>query len=378
MRPSSSASAVSRSPRWVSSSSTCATASSYSCLASGFTGPSCSRRRIRRSTLASSDSRSSSGSASVAGSGSSPRRPASSFRSRSASAAESRTCCADTSAAVTDSLARFRRPWSSASSWAQDLSAAAVSSPAAAPASSSCPRASRRAATDSRCALERLGGTVGVGGEGEVALRAGLEGGQRARALLALAPDALGEPLLGAQVSEQLRPAHGLGAVVGRLAAAGDHPLGATHDLLGLGRLAQRDAKRALGALACRVGLGNRGAVALQCGAGLGLLGDGSLGGGDELVAPAELLEQALGAAGRRLRQLAGAGVEEASCLRDGDGAEASPGSASSDSTTQTPASSRSASAATSRSGRTSCASSCPPGTEGEAGTRRGRRSRPD
>jgi hypothetical protein len=36
--------ALSRSARWVSSSSTCATASSYSCLASGLTGPSCSRR----------------------------------------------------------------------------------------------------------------------------------------------------------------------------------------------------------------------------------------------------------------------------------------------------------------------------------------------
>ena len=119
------------------------------------------------------------------------------------------------------------------------------------------------------CALERLGGTVGVGGEGEVALGAGLEGGQRARPLLAFAPDALGEPLLRAQVSEQLRAAHGLGAVVGRLAATGDHPLGAAHDLLGLGRLAERDTKRALGALTCRVGLGYRGAVALQCCAGL-------------------------------------------------------------------------------------------------------------
>ena len=40
----SSRSAVSRSSRWLSSSSTCATASAYSSFASGFTGPSCSRR----------------------------------------------------------------------------------------------------------------------------------------------------------------------------------------------------------------------------------------------------------------------------------------------------------------------------------------------
>ena len=39
--------------RCASSSSTWATASSYSCLASGLTGPSCSRRRARRSTRAS-------------------------------------------------------------------------------------------------------------------------------------------------------------------------------------------------------------------------------------------------------------------------------------------------------------------------------------
>ena len=45
----SSRSAVSRSSRWRSSSSTCASASSYSCWASGLTGPSCSRRRCRRS-----------------------------------------------------------------------------------------------------------------------------------------------------------------------------------------------------------------------------------------------------------------------------------------------------------------------------------------
>jgi hypothetical protein len=54
-------------------------------------------------------------------------------------------------------------------------------------------------------------GALGVGRQGEVALGAGAKRGERAGALLALALDALGEPLLGTQVSEQLRPPHGLG-----------------------------------------------------------------------------------------------------------------------------------------------------------------------
>src|SRR5215213_1633421 len=52
------------------------------------------------------------------------------------------------------------------------------------------------------------------------------------------------------------------------------------------------------------------------------LLARGGLGGGDELLAPAELLQQALGAARRRLRELAGAGVEQPARRRHGDAAE--------------------------------------------------------
>ena len=89
----------------VSSSSTCATASSYSCLASGFTGPSCSRRRASArpspqllALLV--------GQRLGRGLGARARAwPAISVSSRSASAAESRTCCAGTSACVTASLA---------------------------------------------------------------------------------------------------------------------------------------------------------------------------------------------------------------------------------------------------------------------------------
>ena len=88
---SSSRSAVSRSVRWRSSSSTCATASAYSSWASGLTGPSCSRRRASRSSRSASASRSSAASASVGGgSASSSSRAASSRSSCSASAAWSR------------------------------------------------------------------------------------------------------------------------------------------------------------------------------------------------------------------------------------------------------------------------------------------------
>ena len=171
-------------------------------------------------------------------------------------------------------------------------------------------------------ALERLGGTVGVRGQGEVALGARLQRRQGSRALLALALDALGKPTLGAQVPEQLRSPHRLGPVLGRLPAPGDHPLGTAHHLLGVGRLAQRGAQRALGGLARGVRLGDRGAEALQRRARLRLVADGLLCKGDELVALGELLEQPLRAARRRLGELAGAGVEDPPRARDGDAAE--------------------------------------------------------
>ena len=154
---------------------------------------------------------------------------------------------------------------------------AAVSSPAAAPASSS---ASKRVAARRdgvARALERLGGAVGVRGQREVALGARLQRRQRSRALLALALDALGEPALGAQVPEQLGSPHRLGPVVGRLAAARDHPFGAAHDLLGVGRLAQRGAQLALGGLARGIRLGDRRPEALERCAGLRLVANGLL-----------------------------------------------------------------------------------------------------
>ena len=99
--------------------------------------------------------------------GSSPSRPASSFSSRSASAAESRTCCAATSAPVTASLARFRRPWSSASSCAQALQRGGGL--LAGGGAGLELRVERVAAGRDglACALERVGGALGVGRQRE-------------------------------------------------------------------------------------------------------------------------------------------------------------------------------------------------------------------
>ena len=171
-------------------------------------------------------------------------------------------------------------------------------------------------------AVERGGGALGVGGQLEVALDPGPQGGERARPVLALALDALREPLLGAQVAEQLGAPDRLGAVLRRLAAARDEPLGAARGLLGLGGRAQSGAQLGLRGLARGVRLGNGTGLVLDRGARLRLVAHGVLGRGDQLVAPGQLLEQPLRAAHRRLRELAGAGVEEPPGARDGDAAE--------------------------------------------------------
>ena len=110
--------------RWLSSSSTCASASAYSSCASGLTGPSCSRRRSSRSTR---ERRARDRAPARAGLGSGDgllrRRGAPGSRAAratsaapaSASAAWSRSRCAATSAAVTASPAARRALWISAS-----------------------------------------------------------------------------------------------------------------------------------------------------------------------------------------------------------------------------------------------------------------------
>ncbi len=82
-----------------------------------------------------------------------------------------------------------------------------------------------------------------------------------------------------------------------------------------LGRVAAGAAVRGVGLVARRVGAVDGGCGLGRVACGCGLLGGGALGRGDQVVAAAALLEHALGAAGRRLGQLAaGADRSAARC----------------------------------------------------------------
>ncbi len=170
--------------------------------------------------------------------------------------------------------------------------------------------------------LEGDGGAIRVRGERQVALGAGAERREVAGALVALALDALCQPLLRAQVAEQLGAPDRLGAVLRSLAAAGDEPLGAACAVGGLGGGPQRVAERRLRDLPRGVGIADRRDVPLHRGARLGLLADGRLRRCNQLVAPPQLLEQPLGPTGGRLRELTGARVEQTPRPRHGDAAE--------------------------------------------------------
>src|ERR687895_2077474 len=171
-------------------------------------------------------------------------------------------------------------------------------------------------------AVERGGGALAVAGGGLIALDAGAEPRERAGPLGALALDPLGHAALGAERGVQLGAAHGAGALVGSLAAAGDDPLGAADRLGRLGDLAARAPERDLGLLAGGLRIRQRLAGAIGGGTRGVLVLDRLLGGGDELVAAAALLEDALGAAGGGLGELAGGRVEEAYRAGDGDAFE--------------------------------------------------------
>ena len=71
-------------------------------------------------------------------------------------------------------------------------------------------------------------------------------------ALGALPHGRLGHAALGTDLGGELRPAHGVGALVGRLAPALHQPVGPAHRLGGLLDLAQRPAQRDVGLLALR------------------------------------------------------------------------------------------------------------------------------
>ena len=162
------------------------------------------------------------------------------------------------------------------------------------------------------------GGLQGARGALAVARRRGVALGARAQALQvvaapgALGLGALGQAPFGAQVGEQLGPAHRPGPLVRRLAAARDHPLRPAQPLGGLADRAGGAPQRHVGLLAGGVGGAHGGARALARVPGGGLLGHRCLGAGDQLVAPAALLEHALGAALGGLPELAARAVERA------------------------------------------------------------------
>ena len=277
MRPSSSARALSRSARCVSSSSTCATASSYSCLASGLTGPSCSRRRSEALDALS-------------------ERLALLVGQRLGGGLGLEAEAAGDAGQVALGVGRGVAHLLCGDLGAGHRLAGALQPPlelrllvgaglergggllTGGGAGLELPVERLASGRDSvaRC-LQRGGGALGVGRQGEVALGAGAKRGERAGALLALALDALGEPLLGAQVSEQLRPPHGLGTVLRRLAAARHQPLGAAQRVRGVGGGTEGGAEGRLGVLACGVRVGDGGGVALYRRTRLRLVANGLL-----------------------------------------------------------------------------------------------------
>ena len=231
----SSRSAVSRSLRWRSSSSTCSSASLYSSCASGLTGPSCSRRRCRRSMRVLQRRRArSSGSGSSDGSGSRPSLVARRVSSSSASCAWSRARCAWTSPRVTSSPRCLSRWWTRDSSAAHSRSSA-VSLLAGRAVGGELGLEHLDAGADRLArALQRRGEPVGDGLQRLVAGEPAALVLEPARALVALALGALGEPLLGLDRGLDLRAALGARPLVGRGAPLLDDPARVT---LGLGGL---------------------------------------------------------------------------------------------------------------------------------------------
>ena len=254
MRPLSSRSAVSRSSRWRSSSSTCASASSYSALASGLTGPSCSRRRCRRSMRARRPSAVSGSSGSEAGCASRP--------SRAASASSS---CGGVVLGVADLLGADLGRGDRVAALAQArLDLGLLGGARAQRAGHALPRL----AVGQQLGVERLDArgdasergrerrdqAVGDRQQRPVAHQGGRQALDARGALGALARGPLGHAALGGELALDLRAAHGRLALVGRLAALVDEPRRAALLLDGLRPGAVGVAQGAIGLVARRVG----------------------------------------------------------------------------------------------------------------------------
>ena len=156
-------------------------------------------------------------------------------------------------------------------------------------------------------------------------------------ALGALAVDPLRHPPLGAEIGQQLGAPHSPRALVGRLAPARHDPFGAADGLRGLRHLAGGAAQRDVRLFAGDVGLGSGLGGSDGARAGLVLVGDGRLGGGDQPIAPPALLQHALGAAGGRLARARRSRRRANAPARVTARPVKESGSAASESTSQTP-----------------------------------------
>ena len=141
--------------------------------------------------------------------------------------------------------------------------------------------------------------------------------------LPALDLHALGEAALGGELALELRTAHRLGAVGGRLAALLEQPRAPALGLDGLRALPVHRAQGQVGLLTRRVGLLDRRAGGLDRDLRLCACGRVRLGAGDELFAAVALCQQALAPARRMLAQLARRADPDAPGPRDRDPGEA-------------------------------------------------------
>ena len=318
----SSRSAVSRSSRWRSSSSTWATASSYSDCASGLTGPSCSRRRASRSSLAVSASRSSARARSAAGSASSSSRRASTCSSSVDSSSRSRTRWSWTWHSVRRSLPCRSCACSAASRWAHSLSSAATCSPASRSELSVALELLPSPGDRTRDALEGGDHAADARQQRLVACRRGTDPLDPCLSLGAFALLALTRATGCGELGAHLHAATCVGAIVGRRAPALDRRRDPPLFFARLVAASDRGAVRGDRVLGLGVGPCHRLAVTLERRAGRELGLCRGLARPDQSVAAVALGQDALLAHRRRLAELAGTRRPDPSGERHGNPAE--------------------------------------------------------
>ena len=292
-------------------------------MASGLTGPSCSRRRRRRSIRASRSARETSSSSSSAGAASSPSFSASRLELAPgvgravARLLRAHLAAGDLLAALLQAALDLRLLGSARPQLArQPLAGLAVG--AQLRLDGLHPHRDNRSG-----ALEHRREPLGGGPQRLVACQPVALAGDPLLALGALAFGALGEPPLGTDGRLELGAPLGGGTLVRRRLPLLDHPAGVAVGLRGLVACPRRGARGTLGVVACRVGGldGPRGLLDVRQRGLLGLRRALDL--GDEAVATVALGEHAVLAAGGDLPQLARDRRPHAPVARDGHAGEA-------------------------------------------------------